>query len=67
MSTPPFASLPGGKIPVGQALLERLYVERLYDFYQHRTTRVESLSNRCLKSLPQMPRLAAWSQPITDH
>jgi len=42
-----------------RVLLERLYVERLYDVYQQRPTRVESLSNRCLKSSTWMPRLAA--------
>ncbi|GCE77111.1 hypothetical protein CBZ_21670 [Cellulomonas biazotea] len=58
------ASLSGPTL--GPSSFERLFVERLYDFYQAAPTRVERRSNRCLISQLALPRLAVQGKRTTD-
>jgi len=47
--------------------VERVFVERLYDVYQHPPTLVETRSNRCLIFVLEFPRLAVHRKRTTNH
>ena len=55
------ARSPGGR-PRRPPSVEHLFVERLYDVYQHPADTVETRSNRCLIRRPDAPRLAVQAQ-----